>query len=58
MAATTTPQKAKRKKSKASPPPVYATSTLSVVTQNLFNMVAVSAVSATVLLGLLAAKHF
>ena len=58
MAAKTTPQKAKSKKSKASPPPVYATSTLSVVTQNLFNMVAVSAVSGTVLLGLLAAKHF
>jgi hypothetical protein len=58
MPARSTPKKAKRKKSKASPPPVYATSTLSVVTQNLFNMVAVSAVSGTVLLGLLAAKHF
>ena len=57
MAATTTPQKTKRKKSKPNPPPVYATSTLSVVTQNL-NMVAVSAVSGPVLLGLLAAKHF
>jgi hypothetical protein len=58
MPASTTPQKAKRKKPKASPPPVYATSTLTVVTQNLFNMVAVSAVSGTVLIGLLAAKHF
>jgi hypothetical protein len=62
MAATTTPQKAKRKntnkKSKPSPPPVYATSTLSVIAQSLFNMVAVSAVSGAVLLGLLAAKHF
>jgi hypothetical protein len=58
MAAKTTPQKAQRKKSKPSPPPVYATSTLSVVTQNLFNMVAVTAVSGAVLLGLLAAKHF
>jgi hypothetical protein len=58
MPARSTPQKAKRKKSKASPPQVYATSTLSVVTQNLFNMVVVSAVSGTVLLGLLAAKHF
>jgi hypothetical protein len=53
----TTPKK-KRQPSKASPPPVYATSTLSVVTQNLFNMIAVSAVSGTVLLGLLAARHF
>jgi hypothetical protein len=58
MSAKTTSQKAKRKKSKASPPPVYAASTLSVVTQNLFNMIAVSAVSGTVLLGLLAAKRF
>jgi hypothetical protein len=58
MAAKATPQKVKRKKSRPSPPPVYATSTLSVVTQNLFNMVAVTAVSGTVLLGLLAAKHF
>jgi hypothetical protein len=33
-------------------------STLSVATQNLINMVAVSAVSGAVLLGLLAAKHF
>jgi hypothetical protein len=59
MAAKTTPQKAKHKnKSKTSPRPAYATSMLSVVTQNLFNMVAVFAVSGTVLLGLLAAKHF
>jgi hypothetical protein len=62
MSAKTASQRPKRKnankKSKPSPPPVYATSTLSVVTQNLFNMVAVFAVSGTVLLGLLAAKHF
>jgi hypothetical protein len=58
MTSKTTPQKAKHRKSKPSPPPVYATSTLSVVAQNLFNMVAVSAVSETVLLGLLAARHF
>ncbi len=58
MSANTTPQKSKRKKSKKSPPPVYAASAISVVTQNLINMVAVSAVSGTVLLGLLAAKHF
>ena len=41
-----------------SSPPTYAASTISVATQNLINMVAVSAVSGTVLLGLLAAKHF
>jgi hypothetical protein len=61
MAAKTTPQKAKRKNasktSKANPPPAAA-SALSMVAQNLVNMVVVSAVSATVLLGLLAAKHF
>ena len=43
---------------KAEPPPVYASLTLSVATQSLFNMVAVTAVSGTVLLGLLAARHF
>jgi hypothetical protein len=62
MAVKTTPQKAKRKDasktSKVSPPADHATATLSVVTQNLFNMIAVSAVSGTVLLGLLAAMHF
>jgi hypothetical protein len=39
-------------------PSAYAASTLAVATQNLINMVTVSAVSGTVLLGLLAAKHF
>ena len=58
MPAKTTPQKAKRKKSKTSTPPAYAASILSVATQNLINMVALSAVSGTVLLGLLAAMHF
>jgi hypothetical protein len=62
MAAKTMPQMAKRKDasktSKASRPPVRATATLSMITQNLFNMIAVSAVSGTVLLGLLAARHF
>ena len=61
MAAKTTPQKAKRKSaskaSKANPTPAAA-SALSMVAQNLINMVVVSAVSGTVLLGLLAAKHF
>jgi hypothetical protein len=45
------------KTSKANPPPAAA-SALSMVAQNLINMVVVSAVSGTVLLGLLAAKHF
>ena len=51
-------QKPKRKKSKAGLRPAYAAATISVATQNLFNMVAVFAVSGTVLLGLLAARHF
>jgi hypothetical protein len=58
MAAKKAPKKTKHQKSKASPPPVYAASTLSVATQNLINMVAVAAVSGMVLLGLLATKHF
>jgi hypothetical protein len=62
MVAKATPEKTKRKNtskiSKASPPLVTSVSTRSVITQNLINMVAVTAVSGTVLLGLLAAKHF
>ena len=58
MSAKTTSQSPKRKKSKTSPSPAYAVSTLLVATQNLINMAVVSAVSGTVLLGLLAAKHF
>jgi hypothetical protein len=58
MSAKTPSQKPKRKKSKTSPPPAYTASTISVVTQNLINMVAVFAVSGAVLLGLLAARHF
>jgi energy-converting hydrogenase Eha subunit A len=58
MAVKMKPQRAKHKKSKASPTPVYAASTLSVAGQNLINMVVVYAISGTVLLGLLAAKHF
>jgi len=38
--------------------PSRASSMISMATQNLINMVTVSAVSGTVLLGLLAAKHF
>ena len=58
MGAKTRPQTAKRKKSRNSPPPAYAASMVSVATQNLINMVAVSAVSGAVLLALLAARHF
>jgi hypothetical protein len=57
MAAKTTSQKAKRKvASKLSKVP--PASALSMVTQNMVNMVVVMAGSGTVLLGLLAAKHF
>jgi hypothetical protein len=38
--------------------PIYASPTLLMATQNLINMVAVSAVSGAVQLGLLAARHF
>ena len=58
MAAKQTLKKTEHQKSKAGPSPVYAASALSVARQNLINMVAVTAVSGTVLLGLLAAKHF
>jgi hypothetical protein len=58
MSAKTTLQKAKRKKSKTGAPPAYAASTVSMAAQNLINMAIVFAVSGTVLLGLLAAKHF
>jgi hypothetical protein len=44
--------------SKANSPPVVSTSARKVVAQNLVNMVVVMAGSGTVLLGLLAAKHF
>jgi hypothetical protein len=62
MAAKTTPQKAKRKNasetSRANPAAAVASALSMVVAQNLINMVVVSAVSAAVLLGLLAARHF
>jgi hypothetical protein len=58
MRAKTTPQKAKRRISNASPVPAYAASIVSVAKQNLINMVSVTTVSGAVLLGLLAAKHF
>jgi hypothetical protein len=58
MSAKTTPPKAKRKKSNTSLPSAYSSSAISIATQNLINMGAVFAVSGTVLLGLLAARHF
>jgi len=58
MSATKTHQKSNRKNSKKSPRPVHADSAMSVVAQNLINMLAVSIGSGAVLLGLLAVKHF
>jgi hypothetical protein len=58
MSAKATPQRAKRKKSKTDPLPAYAASTISIALQNLINMVVVLSVSGTILLGLLAVKHF
>jgi hypothetical protein len=52
-----TPNK-KRQPAGAGPPPAYTSSTLSMATKNLINMVIVPAVSGAVLLGLLAARHF
>jgi hypothetical protein len=49
-------QKSKRKKAKATL--AYVSSTPSMATHNLVNMVAITAVSGAVLLALLAARHF
>ena len=51
-------QKSKRKKGKANGTFAHVSSTLSVATYTLVNMVAITAVSGAVLLALLAAKHF
>jgi hypothetical protein len=51
------PQKSKHNK-KANRTLAYVSSTLSMATHNLINMVAITAVSGTVLLFLLAARHF
>jgi hypothetical protein len=51
------PQKSKRKK-KANRTLAYVSSTLSMATHNLVNMVAITAVSGTLLLAFLAARHF
>jgi hypothetical protein len=53
-----TSQKSKRNKAKANRPLAYCSSTLSMATHNLVNLVAITLVSATVLLALLAARHF
>ena len=58
MRAKTMPQKPKRKKAKMNLTPAYVSSTLSMATRNLISMVAVTAVSGAVLLGLLATRHF
>ncbi len=51
-------QKPKRKEAKTNLALAYASSTLSMATHNLINMIAVTAVSGAVLLGLLAVRHF
>ena len=51
-------QKSKRKKAKANPTLAYRSSTLSMASHNLVNLVAITLVSGTVLLALLAAKRF
>lgn len=51
-------QKPKRKKANTNLTPAYVSSTLSMATHNLINMVAITAVSGAVLLTLLAARHF
>ena len=51
-------QKSKRKKAKANRTFAYVSSTLSMATHSLVNMVAITAVSGAVLLTMLAAKHF
>jgi hypothetical protein len=51
-------EKSKRKKAKTNRTLAYVSSTLSMATHNLVNMVAITAVSGAVLLALLAARHF
>ncbi len=50
-------QKSKRKKAKTNRTSAYMSSTLSMATHNLINMVAITAVSGAALLVLLAAKQ-
>ncbi len=58
MAGKTKPKKKTGRKPKSNQGAIQAASTISMATQNLINMVAVTTVSGAVLLGLLAAKHF
>ena len=51
-------QKSKRKKEKANRLLACGSSTLSMATHNLVNLVAITLVCGTVLLALLAARHF
>jgi hypothetical protein len=53
-----TSQKSRRKKVRANRTLSYVSSTMSMATHNLVNMVAVTAVSGMVVLALLAARHF
>jgi hypothetical protein len=53
-----TSQKSKHKKAKANRPLAYVSSTLSMATHNLVNMVAIAAVSGAILLALLVARRF
>ena len=50
-------QKSKRKKTKANRTPAYVSSTLSMATHSLVNVVAITAVSGAALLALLAARN-
>jgi hypothetical protein len=57
MSATIKRQRPKQKRSNPTSSPSYAT-TVSIAVENLINMIAIFAVSGTVLLGLLVAKYF
>ena len=58
MAGNKKPKRSNGKRSRSSQAAIQAASTISMATQNLINMVTVTAVSGAVLLGLLAARHF
>ena len=58
MAGKTKPNKTSGRKPKPRQAAIQSASTISMATQNLINMIAVTAVSGAVLLGLLAANHF
>jgi hypothetical protein len=58
MAAKRTPSRPKRKSAKATAQPSPTTSVFAMATRSVVNMVAVTAVSGSVLFTLLAIKHF